>query len=374
MATTFDVIYLGIYVDIDPTEGNEIPENGTALEGVCAGSDAAPLWDNIHTLAEGTDADGDGLYDQDNASSNDTFTIDGGAEQTFDSVSRYDATITYGDGSTDTLTVILFQDTAGRVYLMPQKSDNADQAVLEGGPIKSITLDTYAGSYWAGTFHDFEPASFAAPACFAEGTLIRLARGERPVDLLRIGDMVMTADHGPQRLRWIGRQPLDFRENSVTAAEKDKPILVSAGALGPDQPCRDLVVSPQHRLMCSGPSIEGAFGCRDVLVPAKALLDHPGIRCMKGRRRVTYHALLFDRHEVIFAQGAPVESFRPGPVALAGLSVMDRMAIAALYPSSSGHDLGPPARKLLQRREARQQYDAMKLALRRGALRAEATT
>lgn len=178
MATTFNVISLGTFADIDPTEGNNLPDAATALEGLSSGSAGAPLYNNYKTFALGTDADGDGLYDMDNTASNDTFTIDGGPEQVFDSVAKYDVTIVYANGTSDAATVIVVQDTDGNLYLMPQKTDNADQAALEAHPIESITFDTYAGSYWAGTDTNFEPATFATPICLAAGTYVMTPDGE----------------------------------------------------------------------------------------------------------------------------------------------------------------------------------------------------
>jgi hypothetical protein len=77
---------------------------------------------------------------------------------------------------------------------------------------------------------------------------------------------------------------------------------------------------------------------------------------MRGKRRVTYLALLLDRHHILFANGAAVESLRPGPVAMANLPRRDRRAIAALYPGLrvlGDMALGPPACPILRTAEAR---------------------
>ncbi|MEM7213353.1 MAG: Hint domain-containing protein [Pseudomonadota bacterium] len=73
------------------------------------------------------------------------------------------------------------------------------------------------------------------------------------------------------------------------------------------------MLSPQHRIMMN----EGA---REVLIRAKHLIRLPGVRWMKGRLRVTRFALLLERHEILFAEGAATESFRPSPIALSGFS------------------------------------------------------
>ena len=345
MATTFDVIFLGTVTDIDPTEGNQLPDNATAIEGTTLGSGGAPLWQNIGELALDNDANANNLYDQDNTVSNDTFTIDGGTAQVFDSVARYDATITYNDGSTDTATVIVIQDTAGNMYMTPQKSANADQLVITAKPIDAITLDTYAGSYWMGTRPDFEPAAFKVPICLTEGTCIETPRGSVPVEMLRPGDLVLTVDHGPQRLCWIGARSFDFTVMDATDARSGLPICFKPGSLGRGTPRTDLIVSPQHRIVLRDADGSGA----EVLLPAKAFLGQPGVRQLAGKRQVQYFALLLDRHQILIANGAWVESFRPGPVALAGLSEAQRRDVAQYYPGLLHVPtlaVGPPARPL----------------------------
>ena len=53
-------------------------------------------------------------------------------------------------------------------------------------------------------------------------------------------------------------------------------------------------------------------------------------------RRVTYFHLLFERHEVIFSNGVPSESFFPGPQALKGLDARNCAALASLFPGIGG--------------------------------------
>ena len=76
---------------------------------------------------------------------------------------------------------------------------------------------------------------------------------------------------------------------------------------------------------------------------------------MKGRRRIRYYALLLDSHQIIFAEGVPTESFRPGPVVLSGFSREQRAQIHKIYPGLADDPetaLGPPARRIITRREA----------------------
>ena len=158
MSTTFNVISLGTWADLDPTEGNAAAENHAALEGHTFGSADDPLCNYVHVLSAGSYSGGNDTaisatsYDTNNSTTTDTFHIDGGALHTFDSILPYTATLTYVDGTTASLTQIsVFQDTAGNLYLAPRSTYNADQIALEAHAIRSITLNTYvapSGTGW----------------------------------------------------------------------------------------------------------------------------------------------------------------------------------------------------------------------------------
>lgn len=153
--------------------------------------------------------------------------------------------------------------------------------------------------------------------CFAAGTRITTPRGPVAVETLAVGDLVMTLDHGPRPVRWIGRTLKTWRKDP----DPDKPIAINAGALGPDLPHRDLMVSPQHRLLLR--TGDGS----EVLTPAKALCDQSGVRQKIGCRKVTYVHVMLSRHAVLEAEGVLSESFFPGPYALMALSPADRRLV-----------------------------------------------
>jgi len=144
MATTFNVFYLGNFAEIDTVEGNSLAENAGVLVGETIGSSSDPLFRNIQTFAPGStgfSGGGSSYYDQD-GDPVETFTIDGGPDQTFDAGASYIATITFADGTTAEIIAAIVQDTSGETYLAPQSSANADQAEMEAQPIVSITLDS----------------------------------------------------------------------------------------------------------------------------------------------------------------------------------------------------------------------------------------
>jgi hypothetical protein len=98
-------------------------------------------------------------------------------------------------------------------------------------------------------------------------------------------------------------------------------------------PERDLLVSRQHRMRVSSEIAARMFGQPDVLVAAVRLTGLPGVAIAEPAE-VTYVHLVLDRHEVILAEGAPSESFFPGPVALDGLSEAALAELRALFPEA----------------------------------------
>ena len=150
MATTFHVLYLGTIAPLDPIEGNINAENAGAIVGTTFGSVGDPLYDHIHTFSPGSTSYTGGMlsdaYDVDNNVINEQFRIDGGVNQTMDASVVYNATITYVDGSTAAISAVVFQDTAGRFYLAPEVTYNADQVALEAQPIRSITFNSVSVS------------------------------------------------------------------------------------------------------------------------------------------------------------------------------------------------------------------------------------
>ena len=196
--------------------------------------------------------------------------------------------------------------------------DGSGNALLSFPGGESVLLQGVAPS----SISSWSQLMSAGIPCFAIGTLIRTVDGEVPVEDLKVGDLVVTRDNGPRPLLWSAFRRLGAAE--LDRAPWLKPVHMPAGAFGNSRP---LVVSPQHGVLLSHDGEE-------ILVRAKHLAGLAGgaARVMAGCRRVSYCHLLFERHEVIYSDGMPSESFFPGPGALGGLTAPDATALRALVP------------------------------------------
>lgn len=132
--------------------------------------------------------------------------------------------------------------------------------------------------------------------CFLEGTQIATPSGERAIEALAIGDVVLGADGQARPVRWIGRQSVVTVFADVL---RNFPIRIAAGALGESLPRRDLFVSPDHGMLVDG-----------LLVQAAALANGTTIRQMPptGAAFTYFHIELAD-HALVLAEGAPAETF-----------------------------------------------------------------
>ncbi len=90
-----------------------------------------------------------------------------------------------------------------------------------------------------------------------------------------------------------------------------------------------------------------------LLVSAKHLIDSKLVTQDEGHD-VTYIHMMFDEHEVVYAEGAPSESFHPGEVGLSAVSDPAREELFALFPElrSNMANYGDTARRCLKKHEA----------------------
>lgn len=191
------------------------------------------------------------------------------------------------DPSGDTSEVLVLRRTDGEgansLYLLPLSPLR---------PATDYDLIGSSGAMAPDRFADIVSVSFFA------GTQLTLAGGaQAPVESLQPGDMVLTRDNGPRPIRWIGHQT---RRATGAAA----PIRITAGTLNT---ARDLRLSPHHRLFIWQRHDALGTGRAEVLVKAELLINGTTVVRDAGGHVDSYQ-ILFDRREIIFAEGIAVES------------------------------------------------------------------
>ncbi len=184
-------------------------------------------------------------------------------------------------------------------------------SVTSGGETFVVGLDVFTGNYilyssqslqspsqFPSSFPDSQIDTGPFVVCFATGTEIGTPSGARRVEELAPGDPVRTADGRDAAVKWVGRQRV---MPAFGPAERLAPVRIAAGALGKGVPYRDLTVSADHGMI-----VEGIIAHAGALVNGASITRVP-VRDLPAR--FDYWHVETDAHEVILANGAPVETF-----------------------------------------------------------------
>ena len=281
---------------ITTSDGNDTVNSGTGVDHISAGGGSDYIYGNANDVIDG----GEGGTDDD------TLNLFGTGAYTiaYDPLNGENGVITFVDGfgaPTGTLTFTNIEHIVNVAPLPPT--------------VVILTPD---------------PA-LCAPIvpCFTLGTMISTATGPRRIETLKNGDLVMTRDNGFQPIVWIGTKELSGGQLSENDALQ--PISIRRDAFGNDCPNHDMMVSRQHRMLLCGARAGLLFGTNEVLVRALHLTSLPGVDAVVVAS-VTYVHIMFDRHEIVYADGAWSESFQPGDRTLSGMDADQRQELDAIFP------------------------------------------
>jgi len=145
-----------------------------------------------------------------------------------------------------------------------------------------------------------------------------------PVEMLAVGDRVMTLSGKAKPIQWIGHRAVDCSRHPHP--EKVWPVRIQADAFADGWPSRDLFLSPDH-----------AVYIEDVFIPVKYLRNGKTVR-QKSVGTVTYYHVELRDHDVVLAEGLPVETFLDTGTRIAFANNGD--GTVQLHPNfePSGHD------------------------------------
>lgn len=166
-------------------------------------------------------------------------------------------------------------------------------------------------------------------AFFTPGTVILTPSGERPVEQLAVGDQVLTRDHGVQTIRWAGQRTLDY--GNLHSNGHLRPVLLRQASIAPGLPERDMMLSPNHRVVIEAVRTALFFAGDKALVAAKHIVNSKSIRQVDVLG-VTYVHFMCDRHETVMANGVWVECFHTSDPSLGAVGNAQRSEIFELFP------------------------------------------
>ena len=215
-------------------------------------------------------------------------------------------------------------------------------------PGDTVTNTGFVGSAPASSYN-----SLPSFVCFTAGSLILTPAGQRRIETLQPGDLVVVADGQPRPVRWIGRRRLSASE--LRQEPHLCPVRISAGSFAKNCPSRDLLVSPQHRIAVSCARMEMMYANPEMLAPAKGLVDGHAVTQLPPHQSVEYIHILFDKHELVNVEGVWSESFYPGECTISAMTPATQRELHALFPDLMGgpHGYGATALPVLKPYEVR---------------------
>ena len=135
--------------------------------------------------------------------------------------------------------------------------------------------------------------------CLLRGTTVTSVDGDRKIEDLAIGDRLPTKFGGTRPIQWIARYSLKKSDPSKPWARAALPVRIARSALAPNVPKNDLYLSSGHSLLIDGLLIQVGN-----LINGTTIKNHETVE----RDELEYFQIKLESHDVIYAEGAPVET------------------------------------------------------------------
>lgn len=143
---------------------------------------------------------------------------------------------------------------------------------------------------------------------FTPGTFISTPSGDRLVQELRPGDLVLNKQGVAVQIRWKGSATLTAQE--MYGNPHLHPVVLHRGSMSPGVPMRDTAVSQNLGLETASAKNGHMHAMGRATVAAKKLINHRDVRTVQPIT-ITYIHIHFDNHQIVRANGAWVECFSP---------------------------------------------------------------
>jgi collagen type I/II/III/V/XI/XXIV/XXVII alpha len=173
---------------------------------------------------------------------------------------------------------------------------------LSDGAVLNLSgIINASGTWFVNTASDGAVGTdvFLSTVCYVAGTRILTAAGDRVVESLMQGDIILTLAGGEltaQPVKWLGRRRIDLAVHP--RPETVAPIRIRRGAFADNVPHNDLLLSPDHAVFVDGK-----------LICARQLVNGTTIRQEKDWTSVEYFHVELDAHAILLAEGLPAESY-----------------------------------------------------------------
>ena len=188
--------------------------------------------------------------------------------------------------------------TSGRIG-----SGTTGTVTLSDGAVLNLSGITDASVPWfVQTTADSDSTGtdvFLSAVCYAAGTRILTATGERAIESLLRGDFVLTLSDGQlsaRPVKWVGHRRIDLTRHP--RPDTLAPVRVQRGAFADNMPHTDLLLSPDHAIFVDGK-----------LICIRQLVNGTTIRPDLGWTAVDYYHVELDQHAILLAEGLPAESY-----------------------------------------------------------------
>ena len=163
----------------------------------------------------------------------------------------------------------------------------------------SVQFTNYSGATAFTTSADSQGGVILTATCYAAGTRLLTQAGERAVEELREGDLILTQLGDtlvPTPITWVGQLRVDLARHK--RPETAAPIRIRRGAFADGVPHRDLLVSPEHCLFADGK-----------LIAAKSLVNGATIVQDFAVPTIQYFHIETTPHAIVLAEGLPAETY-----------------------------------------------------------------